>query len=93
MNEIEQMLGIVTPVRLDDSEECIGCGNEKRHRGRPASSLVCCNECWKRLPKWAKEAFSMDDRRPVGGPDAGATIWQHRLSILLQWMNEAERIG
>jgi len=78
-------------VALDQSAECVGCGNEKRYRGKPAESIVCCGDCWRRLPEWAKDAFMSDSRRPDGGPEHGATIWQHRLSVLLQWMREANR--
>lgn len=87
---LHPLVGHCAPVPLDAGEECVGCGNEKRHRGRPASSLVCCGECWRRLPQWAKDAFVHDHRRPESGPEHGATIWQHRLSILLQWMREAD---
>ena len=85
------LLDGVSIVALDQSEECVGCGNEKRHRGKPAESIVCCRECWRRLPQWARDAFMNDHRRSEAGPEHGPTIWQNRLSVLLQWMRESNR--
>lgn len=86
----DEGLGGLEIVSLDHSAECAGCGNEKRYRGKPAESLVCCSECWRRLPQWAKDGFTRDHRRPESGPEHGATIWQNRLSILLQWMRDSD---
>jgi hypothetical protein len=86
------LLGKCDPVELDQDSECGGCGNEKRHRGQAAESLVCCSECWRRLPKWARSGFMEDHRRPQGGSDVAASIWQHRLSVMLQWMRDADNM-
>lgn len=77
-----------TPIRLDNDEECQGCGNRKTYRGKPAESLVCCRDCWGKLPRWAKEEFTTNARRAHADLPNGTTIWQHRISILLQWMHE-----
>ncbi len=84
------LLGGLEILALDQSAECVGCGNEKRHRSKPAESMVCCGDCWRRMPQWAKDGFANDTRRPEAGPEHGATIWQNRLSILLQWMRDAD---
>lgn len=90
---VDPLVGHFSVVRLDQSDECVGCGNEKRHRGKPASSLVCCRACWRKLPAWVKDAFMEDHRLPESGPEHGATIWQNRLSILLQWMRESDNMA
>lgn len=84
------LLGGLKIVAVDQSEECLGCGNYKKHRGRPVSSIVCCGDCWRRLPQWAKDGFANDSRRPEAGPEHGPSIWQNRLSVLLQWMRDAD---
>ncbi len=86
------LLGSVDIIDLDQDEECAGCGNEKRYRGKPASSLVCCSACWQRLPKWMRHGFMQDSRRPTCGREYGATIWQNRVSVALQWMREADSL-
>lgn len=68
------------PVPLDQSNECVGCGNTKRLRGRDHSSLICCRECWQRLPKWVTEAFTSE----------ASMKWQDRISMLLQWRKESD---
>jgi hypothetical protein len=89
---VPDLLGGLQIVALDQSEQCVGCGNEKRYRGKPASSIVCCGACFRRLPEWARDAFMTDYRRPECGPEHGATIWQNRLSLMLQWMREANNV-
>jgi len=85
-------LGSVEVIALDQDDECAGCGNEKRYRGKPASSLVCCSACWRRLPEWMRTGFTQDSRRPTCGREHGATIWQNRISVALQWMREADSL-
>jgi len=86
------LLGSAEVIELDQDEECAGCGNEKRYRGQPASSLVCCSACWLRLPQWMRDGFTNDHRRPTCGRAHGPTIWQNRISVTLQWMREADAL-
>ena len=58
---------------------CEGCGEQKLHNGKEASSLVCCNDCYRKLPKWLKEARMGD----------GSMVWENRLALMLVWMREA----
>jgi hypothetical protein len=57
---------------------CEGCGEPKLYRGREATSLVCCSACWKKLPKWMREA-SMN---------GGGMLWENRIAVTLRWMRE-----
>lgn len=73
------------PPRLDDADECVGCGNEKQYRGRAASSLICCHDCWKRIPVWMRDAWHMESAKVGGDP----MKWQDRIALFLNWLNEA----
>lgn len=73
------------PPALDQDDECVGCGNEKQYKGRSASSLICCHDCWKRLPVWLRDAWH------AAGATAGGDgmKWQDRIALFLKWMKEA----
>lgn len=61
-------------------ERCRGCGKVKTYRGRPSSSLVCCSECWRKLPKWLRDAFRNE----------GGAKWENRIAATLIWSNESD---
>lgn len=80
MNEFNHTVGLISKApSLCLSAECIGCGDEKRYRRGPASSMVCCNKCWKKIPKWMRDAF-------VHGFDNNK--WENRIAVTLVWMKE-----
>jgi hypothetical protein len=82
-----ELLDIRDVPSLCSNDDCEGCGELKTYRGKPASSLVCCNQCWKKLPKWMRDAFvNGDDKRPEGGSSHGATIWENRIAVTLTWL-------
>lgn len=70
---------------------CEGCGETKLYRGREATSLVCCSSCWSKLPKWMRDAFATDCRRPAVADPHGASIWENRIAVALMWMKEARQ--
>lgn len=60
-------------------ELCEGCGEPKLHRGKEASSLVCCNACYRKLPAWLKDARHGEN----------SMMWENRMAVVLMWMREA----
>ena len=81
------LLGISGIPSLCSSSYCVGCGNQKLYRGKDASSLVCCNDCWKKIPKRMREQFTNDHKRP--DMTHGATIWENRIAVTLLWFKDA----
>lgn len=89
---VEALIATTAVPRLDGDEICAGCGEVKRYRGKRAESLIACRRCFNSLPAWIRTAFMQDNRRPEGGPDMAATIWQNRVAVLLAWRRaESER--
>lgn len=72
---------------LCDSSYCVGCGNTKLYRGKPASSIVCCSDCWKKLPMWLRKAFI--EKQVRNSRFAGPTIWERRIAATLIFLKEA----
>lgn len=91
MKIIPNQLRIDELPRLDQHDECVGCGEVKKYRGKPASSLIACNSCFKSLPKWMRDAFMLDHTRPTLGSPVGATVWQNRIGVFLAWKNETSK--
>jgi hypothetical protein len=58
---------------------CEGCGEPKLHRGKEATSLVCCSSCYRKLPAWLKDARS----------SGKALMWENRMAVVLMWMRDA----
>lgn len=87
MLSFENLLHMQRVPALDQDDECVGCGNVKTYNGKPASSLIACRQCFRRLPKWMREAFNRDHARPTIGT---ATIWQNRIAVALVWMRESD---
>ena len=67
---------------------CVGCGELKTCLGKPASSLICCDACWRKIPTWMRKQFLEDDSRPE--PGAGPTLWEQRSAIMLRWFRESQ---
>lgn len=82
-----RLLGISGVPRLCNKSACEGCGNEKLYRGKEASSLVCCRECWKKLPKWMRDQFTTNHKRHDASH--GPTIWENRIAVTLLWLKDA----
>ena len=80
----------VPPLGRDST--CLGCGNEKKHRGKTAGSLICCAACVRHIPKWMRDMLVEDHRRPPGGSPHGVTIWERRIAVLLTWLRDAAAI-
>lgn len=87
---IDQELNSGVPS-LCSNDYCEGCGELKMYRGKPAPSLVCCDKCWNKLPKWMREAFVERHTHPVGAPEDGPSIWENRIGAALQWLRDAEQ--
>lgn len=66
------------PPSLCNSNECVGCGESKTHRGKPVSSIICCNDCWKKIPKWIRDQFIKQ----------ASMEWENRIASLLVWLRE-----
>jgi hypothetical protein len=64
---------------LCTNDDCEGCGELKTYRGQIHSSMVCCNKCWRKLPKWMRDAFA---REP-------GDKWENRIAATLIWMGES----
>lgn len=72
---------------LCNSTECAGCGNPKTYLGKPSSSLICCDDCWRAMPAQLRAAFLHDDKRLPESPD-GATIAERQIAL---WLTSTPR--
>ena len=76
------MKSLVDAPSLCDSSSCLGCGGVKKYRGRESPSLICCGDCWKKIPADLRERFLTDDARLADDPH-GATISEREVALFL----------